>query len=107
MPPAPATDLLGTVVDQIVERMREKGVSRSELARSLGVSAAYVTKVLNRRANFTLESLGRLADALDARLTVSLEPRPPAPTPGARTPPPGTPRRPSEVPGGDESWRCW
>ena len=34
--------------------MESNGVSRSELARRLGVSPAYVTKVLRGNVNFTL-----------------------------------------------------
>ncbi|HEV7668614.1 MAG TPA: helix-turn-helix transcriptional regulator [Thermoanaerobaculia bacterium] len=55
-------------------RMEEEKVSRAELARRLGTSKAYVTKVLGGNANFTLHSLAKLALAVGARVRVSVEP---------------------------------
>ena len=49
-----------------------EGVSRAELARRLGTSAAYVTKVFRGDANFTVESMVRLARVVGARLHVHL-----------------------------------
>jgi transcriptional regulator with XRE-family HTH domain len=55
-------------------RMEEEKVSRAELARRLGTSKAYVTKVLGGNANFTLYSLAKLALAVGAKVRVSIEP---------------------------------
>ncbi|MEP7008738.1 MAG: helix-turn-helix transcriptional regulator [Acidobacteriota bacterium] len=55
-------------------RMEEEKVSRAELARRLGTSKAYVTKVLGGNANFTLYSLAKLAFAVGAKVRVSVEP---------------------------------
>ncbi len=55
-------------------RMEEEKVSRAELARRLGTSKAYVTKVLGGNANFTLYSLAKLALALGGKVRVSIEP---------------------------------
>lgn len=50
-------------------------MSRAELARRLGTSQAYVTKILRGSVNFTLETMILLARALNADLTVSISPR--------------------------------
>jgi transcriptional regulator with XRE-family HTH domain len=46
--------------------MRSQNVTRAELARRLGVSPAYVTKVFRGNVNLTLESICRLTLALSA-----------------------------------------
>ncbi|MBP9146615.1 MAG: helix-turn-helix transcriptional regulator [Thermoanaerobaculia bacterium] len=52
------------VTEEIFVAMEKRGMQRSELARRLGTSPAYVTKILRGKANFTLESLARIALAL-------------------------------------------
>ncbi len=47
--------------------MEANEVSRSELARRLGVSPAYITKVLRGNVNFTLDSMVRLVRAVGGR----------------------------------------
>ncbi len=59
-------------------RMEEEGVARAELARRLGTSKAYVTKVLGGNANFTLYSLAKLALAVGGKVRISIEPIVPA-----------------------------
>lgn len=51
--------------EQIFQAMEDKGVSGAELARRLGVSRAYVNKVLQGSANLTIESLVKIGRALD------------------------------------------
>jgi transcriptional regulator with XRE-family HTH domain len=46
--------------------MLARNVTRAELARRLGVSPAYITKVFRGTANLTLESMCRLTLAFDA-----------------------------------------
>lgn len=58
--------------------MAEREVSRAELARRLGTSQAYVTKILRGDANFTLTTMIRLVRALGADLQVSISSRPAA-----------------------------
>ena len=59
--------------------MEEQGVTRAELARRLGTSQAYITRVLGGHANFTLKTMAKLALALGMQLEVGLVPqRPPA-----------------------------
>ena len=55
------------VVSEIRRVMEESGVTAAELARRIGKSRAYVSKVLNYSPNMTLRSLVLLAHALGAR----------------------------------------
>ena len=55
--------------------MESNGVSRSELARRLGVSPAYVTKVLRGNVNFTLDSMVRLARAAGGEVSLQIAPK--------------------------------
>lgn len=49
----------------IRRRMREEGISQTELAARLGVSQAYVSKLLKYNQNLTIRSLAELAEVLD------------------------------------------
>ncbi len=49
-------------------------VSRAELARRLGTSAAYVTKVLRGDVNFTVDTMVKLARATEMTLHLHLAP---------------------------------
>ena len=61
--------------DQILSRMQHLQLSRSGMAEKFGSSPAYVTKVLSGGTNFTLESMVKVADALDCDVEVHLTPR--------------------------------
>jgi transcriptional regulator with XRE-family HTH domain len=63
------------VTEEVARRMEELGVSRAELARRLGTSPAYVTKVLRGNANFTLATIVKLARALESEVRFRLSPR--------------------------------
>ena len=58
----------------IVALMRKHDVSRAELARRLDVSPAYVTKVLKADANLTIESMVKMARALDGTVRIQVTP---------------------------------
>ena len=60
--------------EDMVNRMEEQGVSRSELARRIGVSPAYITKILRGSTNFTLDTMVKVARALDCELRCHLQP---------------------------------
>lgn len=66
------------VTEQIADCMRERDLSRAQLARLLGVSPPMVTKMLNGTANFTLRSLVNIGDVLGCDLSVRLVPTGPA-----------------------------
>jgi len=56
--------------------MKEKGVTRAELARRLKVSAPYVTQILgNEDANLTLRTIARVYAALGERACIFAEKR--------------------------------
>jgi transcriptional regulator with XRE-family HTH domain len=70
-----------SVTEEIFVAMEKRGMQRSELARRLGTSPAYVTKILRGEANFTLESLARIALALGGEFQFHFSPH------DLRTPP--------------------
>lgn len=66
-------DLVGLEVLGDVSRLMEAGrMTQADLARRLGSSQPYVSKVLNGNANFTLQTLIKLALALKAVLHVRM-----------------------------------
>ena len=56
--------------------MEANGVTRSDLARRLGVSPAYITKVLRGNVNFTVDSMVRLVRAAGGEVRVRVAPKP-------------------------------
>jgi predicted transcriptional regulator len=54
------------------DRMAKLGISQGELARRMGTSRPYVTKLLDG-SNFTLQTMVKLATALDSVVRVRLE----------------------------------
>ena len=58
--------------EDLCRLMKEKGVSRAELAKRIGTSRAYVTKLLGGNANFTLATMVKLAFALDGAVHVHI-----------------------------------
>lgn len=73
----PAYWVEGAILDfteELCRVMKEKKISRVELARRLGTSPAYITKVLRGNANFTLASMVKLSRALGSELHLRLKP---------------------------------
>lgn len=58
--------------DELSRLMKEKNVSRAELARRIGTSRAYVTRLLAGSANFTLMTMVKLALALDGAVHIHI-----------------------------------
>jgi transcriptional regulator with XRE-family HTH domain len=58
--------------ESVVREMERQGITRTELARRLGTTPAYVTKILRGKVNFTLATMARLARVLGADLQVRL-----------------------------------
>lgn len=52
--------------------MHEQGISNAELARRIGASAAYVTKVFRGPSNLSVETLAKLADAVGCQVHLHL-----------------------------------
>lgn len=65
--------------EEVVGAMEGLGINRSDLARRLGTSPAYITRIMSGNANFTLMTMTKLAMALESELHVHIAPR------GART----------------------
>jgi len=55
--------------------MKTNGVTRSDLARRLGVSPAYITKVLRGNVNFTVDSMVRLVRAAGGEVSIHIAPK--------------------------------
>lgn len=60
--------------EEIVARMEQLGVSKSELANRLGKTPQFVTKLLHGSNNFTLETMVKVARQLNAEVRVHLQP---------------------------------
>lgn len=69
-----AEEAIVDFTEEIVRLMGEKGISRADLARNIGSSQAYITKVLGGNANFTITTMTKLARALDAVVRIHLAP---------------------------------
>ena len=71
-----AIDRVGSAfLRQILLRMKELGVSQTELARRMKVSRPYVTKVLHQDVNFSFRTAAKLADALRMDFFPELRPQ--------------------------------
>jgi len=60
--------------EEIVDLMNEENITRADLARNIGTSQAYITKVLRGKANFTIETMTKLARAFGRVVRVHLAP---------------------------------
>jgi transcriptional regulator with XRE-family HTH domain len=63
------------ISERIYNAMKQQDLSNAELARRLGKSRAYVTKLLRGTTNFTLESLVRIGLALSCEVELNLVPK--------------------------------
>lgn len=61
-----------TFTEQVIGKMEAIDLSRTALAEKLEFSPSYVTKFLRGGTNFTLESMIKVAEALDCELKVEL-----------------------------------
>ena len=59
---------------RILQRMKELGMSQTDLARRMKVSRPYITKVLRQDVNFSFRTAAKLANAL--KMDFFPEPRP-------------------------------
>lgn len=60
------------VTERILEAMERRSMNRKQLADSLGVSKASVSRLLNNGSNATLKTLLQIAEALDCDLIVGI-----------------------------------
>ena len=57
---------------QVFNRLKELSLSQCDLANRLSTSSTYVSQILNGKPNMTLETLSKIADALDLELKIHL-----------------------------------
>ncbi len=67
-----AEGLLLDINEQLVKLLQEQGVSKSVLAQRLGVSNAYISKLLNGNENLTIKQLVKIATVLGCKIDVAL-----------------------------------
>lgn len=53
-------------------RMQALGMTQAELARKVGVSPAYITKLFRGSANLSVETMTKFSDAVDCKLHLHL-----------------------------------
>ena len=71
-----AVDRIGSAfLRRILRRMKELGVSQSELAARMKVSRPYITKVLRQDVNFSFRTAAKLANALKMDFFPDLRPQ--------------------------------
>lgn len=59
----------------LYQLMKERNISKKELAKRLNTSQAYVTKIFRGNANFTIQTMTRLVRALDGELHIHITPK--------------------------------
>ena len=70
-----AVDHVGSAfLRRILLRMKQLGVSQTELARRMRVSRPYITKVIHQDVNFSFRTAARLANALKMDFFPELRP---------------------------------
>ncbi|MCX6868137.1 MAG: helix-turn-helix transcriptional regulator [Verrucomicrobia bacterium] len=62
------------IVEDLLQLMKEQGISRTELAKRMGVQPSRVTSMLTGSNNFTIATLVRAARAVGAELQQHLVP---------------------------------
>ena len=64
--------LRAEVIEQVEAALEAEGLTRADLARTMGVSRAYISKILNEKVNFQMETIAKLAVALDRDIALRL-----------------------------------
>jgi len=62
--------------EDICELMEEQGITRAELARRLGTSRAYITKIMSGNASFSLNMMVKVAMAVGGIVNLRVERKP-------------------------------
>lgn len=61
-------------LSQITEQMQEKSLTKADLAKKMGSSKAYLSKVFSGSPNFTVATMVRLARAVHASVEIHVTP---------------------------------
>jgi transcriptional regulator with XRE-family HTH domain len=59
----------------IAERMEAEGITNTQFAQKMGVSPAFVTKLINGTNNFTIKTMVKVARALGTELSLNFRER--------------------------------
>ena len=65
-------ELILDVTEAVSVVMREEGVSKAQLAKRMGRTKGFITQLLSGGRNLTLRTLADIADALEARVTITV-----------------------------------
>lgn len=57
---------------EINEQMKSQKINKAQLAESISCSQAYISKVMKGDANFTIETMVKIARALNSKLCIHL-----------------------------------
>lgn len=63
------------VAKNIIDRRKSLGLSQEDLAKQAGLSRAYVGKIENARFSVTIDTIEKIAHALEIDADVLFEPR--------------------------------
>ncbi|ATG46089.1 anaerobic benzoate catabolism transcriptional regulator (plasmid) [Phaeobacter piscinae] len=63
------------VAKNIIDRRKNLGLSQEDLAKQAGLSRAYVGKIENARFSVTIDTIEKIAHALEVDADVLFEPR--------------------------------
>ncbi len=64
--------ILLSLNEEIIKLMKDKGLTQKAFAEKLGVSPAYVSKLLNGNPNLTIKSLVKITSVLNAKLEIKI-----------------------------------
>lgn len=71
MPQWAAFGYYQSITEEMQDLMTQQNITQAELANRLSVSAPYVNKLMKGETNFTIESLAKIAHALNTELKVT------------------------------------
>jgi transcriptional regulator with XRE-family HTH domain len=61
--------------EHLLDRMESLNVTRADLAKNLGTTPAYISKMLKGKNNVTLETMAKIATTLKTKLHIELVPQ--------------------------------
>ena len=71
-PEGQAEHVAVTFLAQVNARMQAQGMLNAELARRMGTSPAYITRLFRGSANLSVQTMTKLAHAVNSTLTLEL-----------------------------------
>ena len=71
-PEGQAAHLAVAFLAQVNAQMQAQGMNNAELARRMGTSAAYATKLFRGNANLSLQTMAKLAEVVDCKVHLHL-----------------------------------